>query len=180
MQHKILCRLFKLCFFGGIILNMSACHGNDNSEKKTNDTASSTANAVKTVKKKGKTSVSFSAPKTGKIMKDAHGVYNQVEVNPEFPGGHEALSTYINTNLTYSQPAIDDGINGTIHISFVVDEHGKVLDPQVIDGKILSAGMNEETLKLFNNMPLWKPGLVHGKKVKTRLELPVTFQLEDA
>jgi hypothetical protein len=29
-------------------------------------------------------------------------------------------------------------------------------------------------------MPLWKPGLVKGKNVKTRLELPVSFQLEDA
>jgi hypothetical protein len=40
--------------------------------------------------------------------------------------------------------------------------------------------MVNETLKAFSTMPAWTPGMVHGKKVKTRLELPVTFQLADA
>ena len=132
------------------------------------------------MKKKGKTSVTFLSAKNGRIIKEVHGVYNQAEVDPEFPGGQEALSDYINNNIPYSQTIADNGVNGTIHIGFIVDEQGKVLDPQILDGKKLSDGFNEETLKMFKNMPLWKPGLVKGKKVKTRLELPVTFQSEDA
>ena len=57
--------------------------------------------------------------------------------NLSFPGGEGALSTYINKNLTYPQTAIDNGTSGTVHVSFIVDEHGKVMDPQAMDGKNL-------------------------------------------
>ncbi len=179
MQQKIL-RLFKILVLGGMILNMVACNGSDSTSKNTTDSVASPKDSVKVAKKKGKTSVIYTTANNVKIVKDAHGIYNQAEKAPEFPGGQEGLSDYINKNLTYPQTAIDNGITGTIHISFVVDEHGKVLNPQVMDSKNLSNDLNEETLKMFNNMPLWKPGLVKGKNVKTRLELPVSFQLEDA
>ena len=180
MRHEILSRLNTLVFFGGITLIMTACQGSDSSTKTTKDTVTSATDTVKVAKKKGKTSATYTATKNGKIHKDAQGIYSRAEVAPEFPGGQAALSNYINNNLNYTQTAIDNGVNGTIHITFVVDEQGKVLNPQVIDGKNLSNELDEETVKMFNNMPLWKPGLVKGKKVKTRLELPVTFQLEEA
>ena len=80
----------------------------------------------------------------------------------------------------YPQSAIDDGTSGTVHVVFIVDEHGKVVDPGVTDASKLGDGLVDQTLTAFNKMPLWTPGTVHGKKVKTRLELPVTFKLEDA
>ncbi len=177
MQHEITGKLCKLFFFSGIIFSMAACHGNDNAAK---DPKDSTVVAVtKPVKKKGKTSVTFTAS-NGKVFKQVHGIYNQAEVSPAFPGGQDALSNYINNNISYSQTAIDNNVSGTIHVSFVVDEKGKVVNPQVIDNKNPNDGLNEETIKMFNNMPLWEPGMVKGKKVKTRMELPISFQLEDA
>jgi protein TonB len=178
MQHEITGRLCKLFFFSGIILSLSACHSNDNAAKDPKD--STVVAATKpVVKKKGKTSVTFTAS-NGKVFKQVHGIYNQAEVSPVFPGGQDALSNYINNNISYPQTAIDNNVNGTIHVSFVVDEKGKVVNPQVIDAKNLNDGLNEETIKMFNNMPLWEPGMVKGKKVKTRMELPISFQLEDA
>ena len=180
-MKQIFWRLFRFCVLGGIVLNMVACNSTDSTtSKNASDSVASPKDSVKVVKKKGKTSVTYTTANHVKIVKDAHGIYNQAETAPVFPGGQEGLSDYINKNLTYPQTAIDNGITGTIHISFVVDEHGKVLNPQVMDSKNLSNDLNEETLKMFNNMPLWKPGLVKGKNVKTRLELPVSFQLDDA
>ena len=181
MQQQMLSRFFRFFVLGGIILNITACNGTDSTTNNTTDSVSAPKDSVKVaVKKKGKTSITYVTANGVKIVKDAHGIYNQAEVAPEFPGGHDGLSDYINKNLTYPQSAIDNGTTGTIHISFIVDEHGKVMNPQVTDSKNLSTDLNEETLKVFNNMPLWKPGLVKGKNVKTRLELPVSFQLEDA
>jgi periplasmic protein TonB len=177
MQHETIGRLCKLFFFSGIIVSMAACHGDDATAKESKD--STVVAATKTVKKQGKTSVTFTAS-NGKVFKEVHGVYNQAEVSPAFPGGQDALSNYINNNITYSQTAIDNNVSGTIHVSFVVDEKGKVENPQVIDNKNPNDGLNEETIKMFNNMPLWEPGMVKGKKVKTRMELPISFQLEDA
>ncbi len=178
MQHEITGRLCKLFLFSGIMVSMAACHGHDTTAKDPKDSTTVVA-AAKTVKKKGKTSVTFTAS-NGKVFKEVHGVYNQAEVSPAFPGGQDALSNYINNNISYSQTAIDNNVSETIHVSFVVDEKGKVVNPQVIDNKNPNDGLNEETIKMFNNMPLWEPGLVKGKKVKTRMELPISFQLEDA
>jgi len=180
MQPQILTRLFRFFFLGGIILHIVACNGTDSTSKNKTDSTASAKDSVKVAKKKGKTSITYTTANNVKVVRDAHGIYNKAEVAPEFPGGHDGLSDYINKNLNYSQTDIDNGVSGTIHVSFVVDEHGKVINPQVMDGKNLNNELNEETLKMFKNMPLWKPGLVNGKKVKTRLELPVSFQLEDA
>ncbi len=178
-MRKTIYSFFTLFIFGGIMVGLTSCGGNESSDKARTDTAATAPVAVKTVKKKGKTSVTYAAATTGKIMKDAHGVYDHVDVDPEFPGGKDALSNYINNHLTYPESAIDSNITGTIHVSFVVDETGKVLNPQVMDNKTLNQGLDDETLKMFSNMPAWKPGTVKGKNVKTRMELPVTFQLDD-
>jgi protein TonB len=178
MQHKIFATLNSWCFLTAAILILAACNGTDNAGKSKTDSAASPTRTAKSTKE-GKTSITMSATKNGKLVKDAHGVYNQAEVSPAFPGGKNALSDYISNHLTYSQTAIDSNISGTIHVGFIVDEQGKVRNPQVMDNKSLNQGLNEETLKMFENMPLWTPGLVKGRKVKTRMELPVTFQLED-
>jgi TonB family protein len=173
-----------------IIFGMMACNGTDSSNKTANDSLTTTASAAKatdsagsvkaTKKKKGQLSVAMPIGDSAKMVKDVHGVYNRAEKEPEFPGGEAALSTYINKNLTYPQVAIDNGTSGTVHVTFVVDEHGKVINPQATDGKNLGDDIVNQTLKVFSNMPMWNPGMVHGKKVKTRLEVPVTFQLADA
>lgn len=172
-----------------LVAGASACNGTDSSNK-TNDsltaasavvTPSDSATVAKAKKKKkGLTSVSGFMPDSAKMARDKHGVYNRAEKAPAYPGGQTALASYINKNLAYPQSAIDNGTSGTVQVSFIVDEHGKALNPQVINGTQLGDGLADETLIAFNNMPLWTPGTVHGKKVKTRMVLPVTFELTDA
>jgi TonB family protein len=132
---------------------------------------------VKTAKKR-KMSVSMSANTTGKISKDKEGVYNRAESMPEFPGGQNALAAYIENHLDYPQQAVDDNTTGTVRVSFVIDEKGKVTRSQVAGDKKIGNGLDEQALKVVQQMPAWKPGKVKGKNVKTRLELPITFQLE--
>ena len=172
-----------------IVAGASACNDTAGTDK-TNDslnTASviakpsdSAAVAQAARKKKGKASVSDLIADNAKMAKDAHGVYNRVEKEPEFPGGQNALANYINNNIAYPQSAVDNGTSGTVQVAFVVDEHGKVHNPQVINGTQLKDGLADEALTAFNKMPSWTPGTVHGKKVKTRMVLPVKFELEDA
>jgi periplasmic protein TonB len=141
--------------------------------------ADSAASVKAKKKKKGQMSITMPMGDSAKMVKDAHGIYNRAEKAPEFPGGESALSAYINKNLTYPQTAIDNGTSGTVHVSFIVDEHGKVVDPQAMDGKNLGDDIVNPTLNVFSSMPMWTPGMVRGKKVKTRMEVPVTFQLAD-
>jgi TonB family protein len=190
MKQKTTSRFLQGSVIMALIFGMMACNGTDSSDKTASNSTTDTMSATKTAdsaaalqakkKKKGKLSIAMAKADSAKMVKDAHGVYNRADKEPEFPGGEGALSSYINKNLPYPQSAIDNGTTGTVHVSFVVDEHGKVVDPQAMDGKNLGDDLVNQTLKVFSNMPMWSPGLVHGKKVKTRLEVPVTFELADA
>jgi protein TonB len=190
MKQKTTSRLVHGSVIMALIFGMMACNGTDSSDKTASNSTTDTMSAAKTAdsaaavkakkKKKGQLSIAMAKADSAKMVKDAHGVYNRADKEPEFPGGESALSTYINKNLTYPQTAIDNGTTGTVHVSFVVDEHGKVMDPQAMDGKNLGDDLVNQTLKVFSNMPMWTPGMVRGKKVKTRLEVPVTFELTDA
>jgi TonB family protein len=187
MKQKTTSRLMHASLIMALIFGMTACNGTDSSDKKSSTDTMSAAKATDSAttvkakkKKKGQMSVAMPAGDSAKMVKDAHGVYNRADKEPVFPGGESALSAYINKNLSYPQAAVDNGTSGTVHVSFVVDEHGKVIDPQALDGKNLGDDLLNQTLKVFSNMPMWTPGMVHNKKVKTRLEVPVTFELADA
>ena len=188
--------LIAACSIGGLV----ACNNSDYRSSDTSDstainsakvaTADSTAAAdsaataaIKKAKKKGRASVLMSGngdmATKGTMTMDKEGVYSNVQVMPEFPGGQNALATYVNNHVEYPQQAIDDNATGTVKVSFVVDENGKIANARLLDNNSkLGKGLDEEALRVVNNMPTWKPGKVKGKNVKTRLELPITFQFE--
>jgi TonB family protein len=114
----------------------------------------------------------------GRASVTAPKIYTAAEVAPQFPGGQRALDNYITKNVNYPPQAIDDDVSGTVHVSFVVDEQGRVTKARVLDAARLSDGLDQEALRVVKNMPSWMPGKVRGKKVKTRMELPISFLVE--
>jgi len=177
--------IFKLTSIGVItaftVFGLVAC--NNGKDSKADEAAGIAANnpipeSAKVTKKKGRTTVNLSKANTNKIIKDNSGVYDHPEVMPQFPGGQKALGDYVNDHLEYPQQAIDNNTGGMIMVSFVVDEKGKVSHVKLLGDKKVGDGLDEQALKVVNNMPEWTPGKVHGRKVKTRLELPIAFQVE--
>jgi periplasmic protein TonB len=144
-----------------------------------NASPDSTAIAKSSAKKrKGKVSGMISSDNSLKIEKDKEGIYSRAEKMPEYPGGETALSKFVENNINYPQDAIDQNTEGTVNVSFVVDEKGKVTAP-LVTGKSAGHALDDEAIKVVKQMPSWKPGMVKGKAVKTRLSLPVTFKLAD-
>jgi len=130
--------------------------------------------------KRGKIVVVFpkmEANAKAKMDVDNEGAYTNVEVTPQYPGGQKALENFFNYNVEYPQQAADNGTEGVVNVSFIVDENGKVVSPKII-GKRVGDGLEDEALRVVNQMRTWTPGKVKGKNVKTRLTLPVRFQLE--
>jgi protein TonB len=105
-------------------------------------------------------------------------IYSAAEIAPQFPGGERGLDNYINKTVNYPQQAIDDDVSGTVHVSFIVDEKGHVTKARVMGAANISDGLDQEALRVVKNMPAWMPGTVKGKKVRTRMELPISFQVE--
>jgi protein TonB len=133
-----------------------------------------------TVKKKtGKASAKMTsdADATAKVEKDKMGYYIKTEVLPAYNGGQAALEKYITNNIEYPQEAIDNNVEGTVNVQFLVDEKGNVSNVKTIGNKI-GSGLEEEAVRVVSAMPKWSPGQVKGKNVKTWRTLPITYQLE--
>lgn len=97
------------------------------------------------------------------------------EVMPEFPGGEDALLGYINKHAKYTDMAREFNVDGTVYVSFVVDENGDVRDTKVERG--IGYGMDEMITNVINGLPKFKPAEQNDKKVKVRMMIPVKFKL---
>ncbi|ASZ11037.1 energy transducer TonB [Chitinophaga pendula] len=100
-----------------------------------------------------------------------------VEQMPAFPGGEEALMKYLLNNTTYPHIAMENGIEGTVYVGFVVDREGNVIDVRLA-GQKKGGGLDEEAVRVIQKMPKWKPGKQNGRAVAVVYSLPVKFKLE--
>jgi TonB family protein len=125
---------------------------------------------------KGKVIVEPAPKLKGNMEADNLGVYTNVEVYPAYPGGGSAMQEFFNKNMVYPDPALNEGVEGTVNLMFTVDENGKLTNPHIM-GNTLGYGLEEEALRVVGKMPAWSPGKLKGKNVKTRYSLPVVFQL---
>ena len=103
-------------------------------------------------------------------------IFKIVEDMPQFPGGQQALMKYLAENIKYPAIARDAGIQGTVFVTFVVDENGNVGEVEVLRG--IGGGADEEAKRVVRSMPKWKPGKQRGKPVKVQYNLPVRFTLK--
>lgn len=98
------------------------------------------------------------------------------EVMPEFPGGNNALLNYLAGNVNYPLIAQENGIEGKVYVSFVVDEEGNILEVALIRG--VDNSLDNEAIRVVKTMPKWRPGKQGGKAVKVRYSVPINFQLQ--
>ena len=96
-----------------------------------------------------------------------------VEQMPEFNGD---LYQYISKNINYPVEAKENKIEGRVIAQFIVEKDGSISNASVL--KKMGWGMDEETLRVINNMPNLKPGKQNGKTVRVRYTLPVSFKLK--
>lgn len=102
-------------------------------------------------------------------------IFTIVEQQPEFPGGEVALLKYLQKNIKYPPIAKENGIEGTVYISFIVFEDGSI--QQVKVARDIGGGCGKEAMRVVKKMPRWKAGKQRGKPVRVRFNIPVKFKL---
>lgn len=102
-------------------------------------------------------------------------IFAVVEEMPSFPGGDAALMSYITKNIKYPSIATENGIQGRVICTFVINRDGKVTNAEVI--RSVDPSLDKEALRVINNMPAWKPGKQRGKPVRVKYTLPIVFRL---
>lgn len=98
--------------------------------------------------------------------------------NPEFEGGLKALGDFIRRNIVYPELAKEIGKEGTVYVSFIIDEKGQVESSKILKG--IGAGCDEEASRVVNKLPKFKkPGRnALGKPVKVIFNIPIAFKLK--
>lgn len=102
-------------------------------------------------------------------------IYTVVEQQPEFSGGYDAMMTFIKQNMRYPANARQQGIEGTVFVSFIVGADGSVTDAKVIRG--ISQECDEEARRVVESFPNWIPGKQSGEPVSVRFVLPLKYKL---
>lgn len=95
------------------------------------------------------------------------------EVLPAFPGGESAYYAFVRQTAHFPEEALKQGLSGTVYVSFVVDQQGRIVDAEVAKG--CGHGFDEEALRVIRLMPWWSPGLMAGKPVRVSRTMSVPF-----
>lgn len=108
--------------------------------------------------------------------KDDGRVFDVVEEQPRYPGGTNALMTYLRDNIKYPAEAAKAGIQGKVIVQFVVGKDGTVRDVKPI--RNISPELDAEAVRVVAAMPKWVPGYQRGEAVNVRYTLPVNFRMD--
>ena len=102
-------------------------------------------------------------------------IFTQVEVNPEFPGGEEALFKFLGVNTKYPRKAKKKGKEGIVYVQFVVEVDGSIGDIEIL--RSVHKLLDEEAVRVIRSMPRWEPGKQRGEDVRVYYKLPFRFRL---
>lgn len=132
-------------------------------------------NEVAAVDVDGNIDVVFDEPVEEIVIENPDEIFTVVEQQPEFAGGYDALANYLRANMQYPRTARKMGIEGTVHVSFLVSKTGAISEVKVLRG--IMAECDKEAIRVVEKMPSWKPGKQNGHAVHVRLVMPLKFRL---
>ena len=89
---------------------------------------------------------------------------------------NERMVSFLAFNVEYPEEAKGAGTEGTVYVSFIIDEEGRVTEPSII--RDIGHGCGEAAIDVLKKMPKWEPGKDKGEIVKVKLNLPIHFYLK--
>ena len=104
-------------------------------------------------------------------------VFDVVEEMPSFPGGNGALMSYLASNIKYPVVAQENGVQGRVIVSFVVERDGSISDVRV--ARSVDPSLDREAQRVVKSMPRWSPGKQNGSTVRVKYTVPVVFRLQE-
>ena len=94
---------------------------------------------------------------------------------PAYPGGDEALTTYITENLRYPSEAKENGIEGIVSVVFTVKLDGSIGNIKI--KRMVDPDLESEAIRLVKGMPKWTPANNDGTPVESEASVDVKFTL---
>ena len=101
--------------------------------------------------------------------------FRVVEDLPQFPGGAAEFMKWLTKNLRYPASAQSQKVKGRVVAQFIINRDGSVTDLEVTEH--LDRACDNEVLRVLRMMPKWQPGLMDAKPCRTKVCIPVVFNL---
>lgn len=102
-------------------------------------------------------------------------IYQIVEQEASFLGGNEELKKWIVAHIQYPPYCKENGIEGKVYLSFVVEKDGSLSNFKIRRG--VHKLLDSEALRLVHVMPNWIPGKINGEAVRQEFTMPIQFKL---
>ncbi len=96
---------------------------------------------------------------------------------PEYIGGTMAMMKWLGENIEYPRHARDNGIEGIVYVSFIINTDGSISDATAVRG--IGYGCDEEAVRAIMNMKKWIPGKQNANPVRVKTTIPIKFELEN-
>jgi protein TonB len=104
-------------------------------------------------------------------------VFVIVEDMPRFKGGDiNKFREWVQKRVRYPEIASENGIQGRVYITFVVETSGLVSSVTVT--RSVDALLDEAAKEAVEASPKWEPGMQRGRPVRVRYSIPIIFQIE--
>ena len=101
-----------------------------------------------------------------------------VETMPSFQGGDlNTFRNWVQSNVRFPQIALENGILGTVVLSFVIEKDGSLTNIQVL--RTPDRSLSEEATRVLSKSPKWSPGKQRNQVVRVKYTLPVVFRVQN-
>ena len=98
------------------------------------------------------------------------------ETMPSFQGGDlNTVRNWVQSNVKFPQIALENGIQGRVILSFVIERDGRLTNIKVLQTPDRS--LSEEAIRVLNKSPKWAPGKQRNQVVRVSYTLPVEFRV---
>ena len=96
---------------------------------------------------------------------------------PKFQGDDiNAFQSYVYKHLDYKEEAIGLRLEGTVIASFIIDEKGNLVNPEIMRG--VDPMLDNEVIRVLKSSPKWQPGKQYMIPVKVQFVIPVIFKIQ--
>ena len=100
------------------------------------------------------------------------------ETMPSFQGGDlNTFRSWVQQNVKFPQIALENGIQGRVVLSFVIEKDGRLTNIQVLQTPDRS--LSDEAIRVLSKSPKWSPGKQRNQVVRVKYTLPVDFRVQN-
>ncbi|MBQ2413860.1 MAG: energy transducer TonB [Rikenellaceae bacterium] len=99
------------------------------------------------------------------------------EEMPKFQGGDlMKFRSWVQGKLKYPVIAQENGIQGKVTLTFVIERDGSLTNIQVMQSP--DRALADEAVRVLQSSPKWTPGKQRNSPVRVRYTLPVEFRIQ--